>query len=148
MINLWALKLGNTYKIIEQIHMSICNLTTDLFCTRYSNVKMLTCCGALWPFGTANTSWSRGMSLDGHSDRMKVLVIPAFPFLTEAEKKKNTSISTWSNMDCVSTTFGMIIDQSANSNWIAASHHQWQISTTAANQQKYVTIHVRLVILF
>ena len=44
---------------------------------------MVTCCGALYPFGIANTSLSRGMSVDGHSDRMKVLVRPQMTWSTE-----------------------------------------------------------------
>jgi len=50
--------------------------------------QLITCCGVLWPFGTANTSLSRGMSIDGHSYQMKALVIPAFTSISILEKAR------------------------------------------------------------
>lgn len=80
-----------------------------IFCTRYSNMQILTCCGALCPSGTANTSLSRGISSDGHSVRMKELVIPASPFFTSPQKRKNVNTS-WSNIntDPITTAFSII----------------------------------------
>jgi len=117
MIIPWALKLGRTHKIIKHIHMPICNLTTDLFSTRYSIAYLLWYIITLWDYKyfiikrDANR-WSFWPN--------EVLVIPSFPFSRKPEKMMNTNIS-WSNTDCVSTTFGMIINQSANNNSIVAS---------------------------
>lgn len=62
---------------------------------------MVTCCGALYPFGIANASLSRGMSVDGHSDRTKVLVRPQMTWSTEhnrvRDKKMNSKL--WSSID-------------------------------------------------
>ncbi len=53
------------------------------------------------------------MSTDGHSERMKVLVIPAFPLLTKLKKIKEVKVSC-SNKDGGLATFGMTVDQSPN----------------------------------
>jgi hypothetical protein len=112
-----ALKLGRTNKIIKQMNMPICNLTTDLFSTRYSIAYLLWCIMTLWDY--------KYFIIKRDVNRLpfwpnEALVIPTFPFSRKPEKMTNTNIS-WRNMDCVLTTFGMIIDQSTNNNSIVAS---------------------------
>lgn len=53
--------------------------------------KLRTCWGILWPSGTAKTSLSRGMSTEGHSDRMYALVTPACPLLKELNIVENNN---------------------------------------------------------
>lgn len=59
---------------------------------------LLTCCGALWPLGTAKASLSKGMSTDGHSDLINVLVNPPYTLPPQLRKVIAVKI-TWINQE-------------------------------------------------
>lgn len=63
------------------------------------------------------------MSTDGHSERMKVLVIPAFPVFTKLKKTKEVKAS-WSNKDWGLANSGMIVDQSPRQKYNQLHHEQ------------------------